>query len=107
MVLSTFVTIGKFVKDVWYIIWNELSYPILYLRKVYIFLWYCDEIKLYTKYVHPKILLDVVIREDGTYLVFILGFENTAFRLTIKEQSTGLDFMRGTNASDSVFSFEL
>ena len=55
MVLSTFVSIGKFLKDVRHIIWNELSYSILYLSKVYIFLWYFNEIKLYTKNIQPKI----------------------------------------------------
>ena len=33
MVISTFVPTGKFLQDVWHVIWNELPYPILYLRK--------------------------------------------------------------------------
>ena len=55
MIISTFVPIGKLLKDVLHIVWNELPYPILYLRKVCIFMWYFDEIKLYAKDIQPKI----------------------------------------------------
>ena len=38
MVILTFVPI-----DIWYIILNELPYPIFYLRKICIFLWYFNK----------------------------------------------------------------
>ena len=40
MVISTFVPVGKFCKMLG--MWNELPYPLLYLREVCIFLWYFD-----------------------------------------------------------------